>query len=154
MILSLEDAKKKYGEIVNNKWADESKWMIVLQLPDNIAQFWINSATNSTFKHVYINKDAKEAFLKALQNLTDRQFEHQLKTFDGCFNIRDVRGLPGHPSCHSYGLAIDLNASENVLGQTPRLSPEFVKCFTDAGWTWGGTFPRKDGMHFSVNAWE
>lgn len=153
MILSLQDAIKKYGDIVNNKWADEAKWMILCQLPDNIAQFWINSVTNSTFKHVYINKDAKDAFLKALQNLTDRGFEHELKTFDGCFMIRDVRGMPGHPSCHSYGLAIDLNAKENPLRGESKLSSGFVQCWKDAGWTWGGDFSRKDPQHFSY-AWE
>lgn len=150
MFITLEDAKKKYGEIVNNKWLNEAKWMTIVQIPNNIADLWINSFTGVGTRRIYINKDAKEPLLKALQNLVDAQLEHELKTFDGCFNIRDVRGKPGKTSWHSYALAIDINAKENPLGATPKLSPEFVKCWTDAGWTWGGNFSRKDGMHFDL----
>jgi hypothetical protein len=54
-------------------------------------------------------------------------------------------------SLHSWGLAIDVNAFENGLNQTPKLSAGFVKCFTDAGFDWGGTWQRKDGMHFQLS---
>ena len=77
----------------------------------------------------------------------------ELKTFDGCFCIRDVRAIPGQKSCHSYGLAIDINAAENGLNKQPKLTPEFVKCFTDEGWVWGGKWKRPDGMHFALG-WE
>jgi hypothetical protein len=150
MIISFEDAQKRYGEIINLHWANEAKWMVIAQVPDVLSNLWINSATGQPTRHVYINKDAKDPLLAALQNIINAQLEHELKTFDGCFNIRDVRGVPGKPSWHSYGLAIDVNAKDNVLGQTPKLSPEFIKCWTDAGWTWGGNFGRKDGMHFQV----
>ena len=53
-------------------------------------------------------------------------------------------------SLHSWGIAIDVNAFENGLNQIPKLSPGFVKCFTDAGFEWGGTWKRKDGMHFQL----
>lgn len=153
MIITIENAKTRYGEIKDGKWTNESKWMVICVIPDNISTIWINSASGQPTRRIYINKDAKEPLLKALQNLKDNKLENELKTFDGCFNIRDVRGEPGKPSCHSFGLAVDLNAKENGLGKTPKLSKEFVKCFTDAGWTWGGNFKRLDGMHFSYG-WE
>jgi hypothetical protein len=31
-----------------------------------------------------------------------------------------------------------------------KLSPGFVKCFTDNGFEWGGTWKRKDPMHFQL----
>jgi len=94
-----------------------------------------------------------EPLAQALQNLLDRGLLCELESFDGCFCIRDVRALPGQRSLHSYGIAIDVNASENKLGEQPSLSADFVACFTDAGFTWGGNFHRKDGMHFS-RGWE
>lgn len=152
MRLTLDQAIARYGKIENGKWADETKWMISHPLPDFVTG-WINSATGAPAHKIYCNKDLAPLLDQALTNLRDRGLLSELKTFDGCFLIRDVRGLPGHPSTHSFGLAIDLNASENKLGETPKLSPEFVKCFTDAGFSWGGNFTRKDGMHFSA-AWE
>jgi len=151
MQIKLEDAKKRYGLITDNKWADEAKWMVVLQVPDYIKL--INSATGQPSKKIYINKDAHAPLLSAFKKLKDNNLLSELKTFDGCFIIRSVRGTTDQLSTHSYGLAIDLNASENKLGMEPKLSKEFVKCFTDAGWSWGGFFKRKDGMHFSY-AWE
>jgi hypothetical protein len=47
-------------------------------------------------------------------------------------------------------MAIDVNAFENGLGKKPKLSAGFVKCFTDAGFVWGGNFARLDGMHFEL----
>ena len=55
-------------------------------------------------------------------------------------------------SLHSWGIAIDVNAAWNQLNMTPTLSPEFVKCFIDAGFDWGGTWQRKDGMHFQLKS--
>ena len=150
---SLEEAQERYGTIENGKWSEEDTWCVLVELSPVIASAWINSLTGQPARHIYCNKDMAPVLLQALQNVIDRGLLPQLKTFDGCFMIRDVRALPGHPSCHSYALAVDLNASENRLGEEPALSPEFVACFTDAGFSWGGNFSRKDGMHFSY-AWE
>ena len=73
----------------------------------------------------------------------------ELKTWDGCFNIRKKRGLSSM-SLHSWGLAVDVNAFENGLGQNPKLSKEFVECFTSSGFEWGGFWKKKDGMHFQL----
>jgi hypothetical protein len=75
-----------------------------------------------------------------------------LKTFDGCFNIRKQRGAASQ-SLHSWGIAIDVNAAWNGLGKaTSTYQHGFVKCFTDAGFDWGGTWKRLDGMHFQLAA--
>lgn len=101
-------------------------------------------------KKIYCNKDMVDPLSQAFKNLIDRGHVSELKTYDGCFNIRKKRGLTSL-SLHSWGIAIDLNAFENGLGKEPKLSAGFVKCFTDAGFDWGGNWQgRKDGMHFQL----
>lgn len=100
-------------------------------------------------KRIYCNRDMVQPLSQAFQNLITRGNVIELKTWDGCFNIRKKRGLSSM-SLHSWGIAIDVNAFENGLNQTPKLSSGFVKCFTDAGFEWGGTWKRKDGMHFQL----
>jgi hypothetical protein len=101
-------------------------------------------------KRIYCNRDMIEPLSKAFHNLIQTGYVKELKTWDGCFNIRKKRGLASM-SLHSWGIAIDVNAFENGLNMTPKLSPGFVKCFTDAGFDWGGTWKRKDGMHFQLS---
>lgn len=100
-------------------------------------------------KRIYCNRDLVKPLEQALSNLINRNVVNELKTWDGCFNIRKKRGLSSM-SLHSWGIAIDVNAAWNGLGKTPTLSREFVKCFTDAGFDWGGVWRRPDGMHFQL----
>ena len=102
-------------------------------------------------KKIYCNRDMVAPLQKAFENLIRTGHVKELKTWDGCFNIRKKRGLSSM-SLHSWGIAVDVNAFENGLGKEPKLSAGFVKCFTDAGFHWGGTWRRKDGMHFQLAA--
>ena len=102
-------------------------------------------------KRIYCNKDMVGPLSKAFQALITTGHVNELKTWDGCFNIRKKRGLTSM-SLHSWGIAVDLNAFENGLNMTPKLSAGFVKCFTDNGFDWGGTWQRKDGMHFQLKS--
>lgn len=101
-------------------------------------------------KRIYCNRDMIEPLTRAFINLIQRDYVNELKTWDGCFNIRKKRGL-STMSLHSWGIAIDVNAAWNGLGKEPQLCAGFVKCFTDAGFEWGGTWKRKDGMHFQLS---
>ncbi|MCX6210132.1 MAG: M15 family metallopeptidase [Bacteroidetes bacterium] len=101
-------------------------------------------------KKLYCNQDMVAPLTVAFKHLIERGFVKELKTFDGCFNIRPQRGATSQ-SLHSWGIAIDVNASWNQLGQKPNLSTGFVKCFLDAGFDWGGYFSRLDGMHFQLS---
>ena len=100
-------------------------------------------------KKIYCNKDMVKPLGIAFKNLIDTGHVNELKTYDGCFNIRKKRGLSSM-SLHSWAVAIDFNAFENCLGCEPKFSSGFVKCFVDAGFDWGGLWRRKDGMHFQL----
>lgn len=151
-VKTLKEAQARYGVIEFGKWKDEVKWMAIFKVPEDIAVHWMNSASGQPTRKIYCNKDLHAPLAQALKNIQDRNLKHQLDTFDGCFMIRQVRGSAGL-STHSYGLAIDINAKDNGLGVEPKISKELVKCFTDAGFDWGGNFSRKDGMHLSF-CWE
>ena len=132
---------KKYGDPTQNEF--QYKHMIMWDVPANLEIGLIP-------KRIFCNKDMVEPLSKAFKNLIDTGAVSELKTWDGCFNIRAKRGLSSL-SLHSWGIAIDVNAFENGLNMTPKLSPKFVKCFTDAGFDWGGTWKKPDGMHFQLS---
>jgi hypothetical protein len=98
---------------------------------------------------VYCNRDMQPALAQAIVNLIVRNEVQNLKTWDGCFNIRQKVGGTS-ASLHSWGIAVDVNAAWNRYGQPPTMTPEFVKCWTDAGFEWGGTWGTPDGMHFQL----
>jgi len=100
---------------------------------------------------IYLNKDLRGPLADAIVNLIVRRVDHELKTWDGCFCIRPKRnGNSSGASLHSWGLAIDVNASWNPVGSVGKLSPAFVSCFTDAGFAWGGNWDKPDPMHFEL----
>ena len=101
-------------------------------------------------KKIYCNKDMVKPLTEAFMNLIGREFVDELKTWDGCFNIRKKRGAKSS-SLHSWAIAVDVNAAWNGFGAEPQLSAGFVKCFTDAGFDWGGVWKKKDGMHFQLS---
>jgi len=129
---------KKYGPP-----AADNKWMVLWDVPTHLEIGVIP-------KRIYCNKDLVKPLEQAFKNLIDRGYVKELKTWDGCFNIRKKRGLSSM-SLHSWGICIDVNAFENGLNVTPKLSAGFVKCFTDASFDWGGSWTRKDGMHFQLS---
>jgi hypothetical protein len=103
-------------------------------------------------KRIYCNRLLIGPLTQAFRNLIASGFVHELKTWDGCFNIRRKRGADS-ASLHSWGLAVDVNAAWNGFGQPLTLSEGFVKCFTDAGFEWGGEWNQPDGMHFQLGEW-
>lgn len=141
-MITSKQALAKYGEPTP---VMERKWMTLWDVPQEI-----NNALPVIPNKIYCNKDMVAPLTAAFNNLITRNCAKELKTWDGCFNIRNKRGLSS-PSLHSWGIAIDVNAAWNGLGKEPVLSAKFVKCFTDAGFDWGGTWQRKDGMHFQLS---
>ena len=141
-MLTSQSCIQKYGEPGNVK--TEGQYMAIWNVPLDVSV-----AFGTIPARIYCNNDLRAPLEAALRNLIARSLNKELRTWDGCYQVRNKRGL-GSPSFHSWGLAVDLNAAWNGLGKKPTVSAEFVKCFTDAGFDWGGNWSRTDGMHFQL----
>ncbi len=87
-------------------------------------------------------------FQAAFKNVVDRGLEDQVKTFDGCYNVRNIRGGDTW-STHSWAIAIDLNGPWNRFGQSNfEMTSELAQCYKDVGCIWGGEWSKPDAMHF------
>lgn len=128
-------------------------WDIINDFP------WVENVTvgntDIKWKKVFINKDFKEKLFKAFKQLESLGLQGQIKTYNGCFVERKVRGRSA-ASLHSWAMAIDFNSETEKLNQRKNgrfhsnFTPGFIKCFTDNGIFWGGNWKsRFDPMHFA-----
>jgi hypothetical protein len=147
-----EKAVKRYGPIYKvNVWSKQKRWMVDLNIEEYLPN--LKTGTGAKITWLYVNNSITYHLIKTLSELKDKGLAKEIKTFDGCLNIRKVRGA-SRWSAHAYGLAIDLNASLNPVGTKGSWSPEFIEVWEKNGWKWGGRFKRlKDPMHFSLS-WE
>ena len=139
-------ALKKYGD--PTKESNMTLWDIPTELEVGVIP-----------KRLYCNKDMVAPLTQAFKNLIATGFVKELKTWDGCFNIRKKRGLTSM-SLHSWGIAIDVNSSHNPLGLTREqikakgltpFSEGFLQCFRDAGFDCGADWKsRPDFMHMQL----
>lgn len=134
----------RYGKIVNFNWSRELEFMTFIPVP---AVLWKRfQFQGNQVRTIYCNEDMAVPLADALQNVIKRNLIDSIHSYDGCFSLRNARGSD-KLSVHSYGLAIDLNAPLNPLGRPSNQNPELIKCFTDEGFVWGGTWERPDPMH-------
>lgn len=156
-MITTTQAFKRYGNPVK----DEAKFMKLWDVPEQIE---IGTLPNK----VYCNKDLIVPLQRVFTAIVSSGRVDEIKTWDGCYNVRPVRGYEKAYnqlmaagkieeamkliSMHAFGLAIDLNAAWNGLGKKPTLSKGLVQCFTDNGFDWGGNWARLDGMHFQLSS--
>jgi hypothetical protein len=130
----------------------DSKWY-----NENIEHVLLPTMGGRTNYRVEFHK-AGAARLRALfdewaqDGLLDR-----VRTWDGSYAPRFIRGSKTVLSAHAWGSAFDINARWNPLGCIPALMGklgcvrELVARANELGFYWGGHFPgRKDGMHFEL----
>lgn len=135
-MVTSKDCLAKYGQ------PETEKYMTVWDVPQELELGHIP-------KKIYCNRDLVVPLSGAFTNVISRGLVAEIKTWEGCFNIRRKRGSTS-TSLHSWGIAIDINAAWNRFGAKPTMSPQLVACFTDAGFDWGGTWKNPDGMHFQL----
>lgn len=132
---------EKYGDPRMKGW--ESRWMKLW--PIRKAFPWFPQ------EKMYLHKDFQPVLENALKALMANGCYREIRTFDGCFNIRHVRGGYSVLSIHSWGAAIDLNARENPIATAGKWSRDFIDTMQQqgiyCGQSWTG---RKDPMHFAM----
>lgn len=132
---------KAYGDPRTTGW--EPRWMALWPVQQEFA--WFPKAS------LYLHKDFRPLLANAFAALQTAGLHTEIKTCDGAFNIRHVRGSYSVLSVHSWGAAIDLNARDNPLGTQGRWSKGFLQVMKEhrvyCGQLWTG---RKDPMHFAM----
>jgi len=146
----------KYGDprIGTAAWA--KKWLATYKLPDWLLPHFPPLYDGSKVTRIQMHKDAVAPFEAAMKELVDTGLIKELKSYYGCWVVRNMRGL-NTPSIHSWGCAWDFNANTNPLGKswTPGKNGMFSQRFIevmqkhlDCGAYWKGS--RCDAMHFQT----
>lgn len=159
-MINSQDCYEAFGD----PWTthDEGKYMVMWNVPEYIWKY-----VPAIPRRIYLNKQMMLPLHVAFLNVIERGLGEEIKTWDGCFNVRAIRGyennydtliLEGktyqamrYMSIHGWGCAIDINRATNKLGSKPKMSKELVQCFKDADFDWGGDWTRPDGMHFQLS---
>lgn len=69
--------------------------------------------------------------------------------YGGCYSPRFLNfNPPSGLSHHAWGIAVDLNTSQNPYGAEPAMDPRVVDVMRRWGFSWGGRWLVPDGMHF------
>jgi len=149
-------ASKKYGNILGS--------------PNLLLQFQKKNMTVIDFSKfrkmnkilpdkIYCNKIIVTDLFKVFEELGKLKLISEIRSYDGCFNPRYIRGMEAKKilSNHAYGTALDFNAVDNPLGKS-RLqnieekrnpwSGDFIAVWEKYNFLNGYRFSRGDGMHF------
>jgi len=85
----------------------------------------------------------------AMKELQRVSLGHLIHDNAGCLSARFLNHDPeAGISHHSWGVAVDINVSENPFGAPPVMDQRVVRIMEDWGFTWGGRWIVPDGMHF------
>ena len=106
--------------------------------------------------NVSFHKKAAKQMLALWAEWEKEGLLHLVKSWDGTYVPRFIRGSKTKLSNHCFGTAFDINVKWNGLAKRPALVGqegsvrELVEIANKHGFYWGGHFRRKDGMHFEV----
>lgn len=129
---------------------DQSNTAGNITLTDNWAQLNIGLQNNVPAlpnHRILCHKKLTQAFVNVFTDIDSAGLSPLIKSYDGCFNPRHKMHDPNKDlSIHSWGVAVDINASTNMPGVQGDMDPRIVKIFDKHGFYWGGNFG--DPMHF------
>jgi hypothetical protein len=146
-----------YGNPMTDRVAFETKYMKTVD-----TMRWRGKIKALPVK-IYMNKILQAPFGKVMDELITTGLHREIKTWDGCYNVRYQRGSRTMLSRHSWGLAIDLNATWNPLvsvnaanraalrAKYVQWSEPFLDIWRKHGFECGADWTNKlDGMHFEL----
>jgi len=133
-------------------WKDEN--IITIDVPQlkGIDMFGKPKASGS----IYFHKKAAPQMQALWAEWEKAGLLYLVKTWNGTYSPRCIRGSQTKLSNHAFGTAFDINVKWNGLAKRPALVGEegsvreLVEIANKLGFYWGGHFSRKDGMHFEI----
>lgn len=161
--------------VANGTWAEKAAFLFPSGIPRAKSQMSQYLATfpvetvdingNKVMRTITAHKSLQADLENIFREIAASGFPiHYLS----CFEWRGMSGNSSVQSHHSYGVACDINASENPFSKwgagalkawQPGINPysitpdgQVVQSFTNYGWIWGGHWKSsKDYMHFSFS---
>lgn len=137
-----EPCEEPEGIVIQGSWEAENIVKVQLPIRDRPVRF---------------HKAAAKQLADLFAAWRDAGLLPLIKTWDGSFAPRFVRGSRTTLSNHSWGSAFDINYEWNRLGREPARKGqpgsvrELVPLAHQFGFYWGGHFAhRLDGMHFEI----
>jgi hypothetical protein len=93
--------------------------------------------------HIKIERPLSDA----MKAIIEAELAHEIRSCEGCYWPRHKMHDPNRElSVHSWGIAVDFNASTNMPGTKGDMHPGVIEIFARHGFYWGGNFG--DPMHF------
>lgn len=147
---------ERFGDPFKDQKTFEAKHMVLWDIPNDI-----NAAIPVLPNRIYVNKVMVVPLEVVFRRILDRKLQGEIKTYDGCFNVRKQRASNAM-SRHAFGLAVDFNAAWNPLKMVGVLdrnalrklyctwTEAFLDCWRpefDCGADW---ITRIDAMHFEL----
>src|SRR5262249_26839343 len=98
---------------------------------------------------VRCHRDLLPALRAAMQPLQQQNLGYLIdpKAYRGCYNPKTIRGS-GELSRHSWGIAVDINWTQNQTGQGALQDRRLVDVLRQAGFVWGGDWLVREGSYF------
>ena len=148
-VMYQKDLVELFGDPRDSSFANDYK--TVMDFSEFAAYFGhvLDYEGNQWSCKIYGNYVLEDPLRGALRRICERGLASELHSYDGCFNIRKMKG-GNSLSVHSWGLAVDFNAAENPFGGDVALSDEFILCFAECGFEAGALWGTPDGMHFQL----
>ena len=151
--VGLDEIKQQYGDPaaylrvdggIHPSW--ERMLLDYVHLPEGLPLGWDRSIKVTRIR---VHSTLVVPLEKIFSEIFNSGLWDRMETFDGSYAWRPSRGSQ-KLSTHWWGIALDLNAASNGLGEVGDMHPDIVKIFKEFGWTWGGEWGRPDPMHFQA----
>ena len=135
----------------------ESANLTMASVPFHLKLSWDEKVTIRKFTCHRLIRPVLETIFEEIWHLYGKDVkaidEARVNRFGGCYNFRRKRG-GASLSCHSWGVAVDIDPEKNPLGKPYKessgmLPMEVVEIFERYGAEWGGRWGNRcDAQHF------
>lgn len=151
MMLTTKQVIKRYGPPDH-----QGAYLTTIALPFPLRIAWDVKTKVTTMRvHKLVADEVKTIFADLLEHYGyEKIVTLGIDLFGGCFNYRQMRGGSDW-SRHSWGIAIDLDPTRNLLDETSKTArfarPEYkamIDIFYKHGWCSLGREKNYDWMHF------